>query len=69
MLRHVALVRTGVSEELFASIIRVTRIRALETLVLTSNRSIFLYVDYVRTSQETRVSVSTVCYWGSFTFL
>jgi hypothetical protein len=26
-----------------------------------------LYVDYIRTSQETRAS--TACYWDSFTFL
>jgi hypothetical protein len=36
MLRHVALVRTDVSEELSASIIRVTRIGELETLAVTS---------------------------------
>jgi hypothetical protein len=39
MLRRVALVRTDVSEELSASIIRVTRIGELgTTLALTSNR-------------------------------
>jgi ABC-type phosphonate transport system ATPase subunit len=39
MLRHVALVRTNVSEELSASLIRVTRIDDLETtLAATSNR-------------------------------
>jgi hypothetical protein len=38
MLRHVALVRTDVSEELRASIIRVTRIGELGTLAVTSNR-------------------------------
>jgi hypothetical protein len=39
MLRHVALVRTDVSEEPSASIIRVTRIGELgTTLALTSNR-------------------------------
>jgi hypothetical protein len=37
MLRHVALVRTDVSEELSASIIRVTRIGELGTLAITSN--------------------------------
>jgi hypothetical protein len=41
MLRRMALVRTDVSEELGASIIRVTRIGELETmLALTSNRRI-----------------------------
>jgi hypothetical protein len=39
MLRHVALVRTDVSEELSASFIRVTRIGKLgTTLAVTSNR-------------------------------
>jgi hypothetical protein len=39
MLRHVALVRTDVSEELSASIIRVTRIGELgTTLAVSSNR-------------------------------
>jgi hypothetical protein len=39
MLRHVALVRTDVSEEHIACIIRVTRIGELgTTLALTSNR-------------------------------
>jgi hypothetical protein len=40
MLRHVALVRTDVSEELNASIIRVARIGVLGTLAVTSNRRI-----------------------------
>jgi hypothetical protein len=40
MLRRVALVRTDVSEEYIASIIRVTRISELGTmLAVTSNRS------------------------------
>jgi hypothetical protein len=38
MLRRVALVRTDVSEELSASIIRVTRMGTLGTLAVTSNR-------------------------------
>jgi hypothetical protein len=38
MLRSVNFVRTDVSEELSASIIRVTKIGELETLGLTSNR-------------------------------
>jgi hypothetical protein len=38
MLRHVALVRTDVSKELSASIIRVTRIGELRTLAATSKR-------------------------------
>jgi hypothetical protein len=45
MLRRVALVRTGVSEELSASIIRVTRIGELgTTLAVTSNRHFVAYV-------------------------
>jgi hypothetical protein len=39
MLRHVALVKTDVSEELSASFIRVTRIGELGTLAVTRNRS------------------------------
>jgi hypothetical protein len=38
MLRRVALVRTDVSEELSASIIRMARIGELGTLAVTSNR-------------------------------
>jgi demethoxyubiquinone hydroxylase (CLK1/Coq7/Cat5 family) len=38
MLHRVALVRTDVSEELSASVIRVTRIGELGTLAITSNR-------------------------------
>jgi hypothetical protein len=38
ILRHVALVRIDVSEELSASIIRVTRIGELGTLAITSKR-------------------------------
>jgi hypothetical protein len=37
MLRHVALLKTDVSEELEASVIRVTRIGELGTLAVTSN--------------------------------
>jgi hypothetical protein len=40
MLRRVALVRTDVSEELSASIIRVTNISELGLLAVTSNRSV-----------------------------
>jgi hypothetical protein len=38
MLRRVSLVRTDVSEELSASIIKVTRIVELGTLAITSNQ-------------------------------
>jgi hypothetical protein len=37
-------------------------------LPLTGDRFTFLYVDYVRTSQETHPWVSKVCYGDSFTF-
>jgi hypothetical protein len=53
MLRRVALVRTDVSEELSASIIRVTRTGELGTLAVTGNhvflRSVFM-VTAVKTS-------------------
>jgi hypothetical protein len=42
MLGRVALVRTDVLEEYIAPIIRVTRIRELETSAVTSNRSTLL---------------------------
>jgi hypothetical protein len=42
MLRRVALVRTDVSEELSASIIKVTRIDELGTLAITNNRFLSL---------------------------
>jgi hypothetical protein len=51
MLRRVALVRTDVSEELSASIIRVTRIGELgTTLAITSNRyTLYLRVKIINT--------------------
>jgi hypothetical protein len=48
MFRRVALVRTGVSEELSASIIRVTRIGDLGTLAVTSNRGTLHVVRCLR---------------------
>jgi hypothetical protein len=48
MLRRVALVRTDVSEEFSASIIRVTRIGELGTLAVTSDRLTLVCVNYVR---------------------
>jgi hypothetical protein len=76
MLRRVALVRTDVSEERSASMIRVTRIGELGiTLAVTSNRStlrrdtILFFVDNVRTSTEKHLRASTACYAESFTFL
>jgi hypothetical protein len=47
MLRRVVLVRTDVSQEPFASIIRVTRIGELgTTLVVTSNRSTLQRIQF-----------------------
>jgi hypothetical protein len=82
MLRRVVLVKTDVSEEFSASIIRVTRIGEIETLAVTSNRHklrrntkacygdrfTFFYVDDDSTSQETHVRASTAFYGDSFTF-
>jgi hypothetical protein len=49
MLRHVAFVRTDVSEELNASIIRVTRIAELGTaLAVTSNRRTLMMETLLR---------------------
>jgi hypothetical protein len=42
MLRHVALVKTDVSEEPIASIIRVTRICELETTLAVTSNIVFL---------------------------
>jgi hypothetical protein len=53
MLRRVALVRTGVSEELGASFIRVTRICELGTaLAVTSNRRTLVTASVVPSSHE-----------------
>jgi hypothetical protein len=43
MLRHVALVRTDVSEELSASVIRVTRIGELGTTLAVTSNQVFLH--------------------------
>jgi hypothetical protein len=52
MLRRVAIVRTDVSEELGASIIRVTRIGELgKTLVVTSNRRTLVAANVVPSSR------------------
>jgi demethoxyubiquinone hydroxylase (CLK1/Coq7/Cat5 family) len=58
MLRRVALVRTDVSEELNASIIRVTRIGELgATLAVTSNRrTLQRHTSYSETSVLTRTT-------------
>jgi hypothetical protein len=57
MLRHVALVRTDVSEELSASFIRVTKIGELgTTLAVTNNRR----VTAVKTSNLTTHTLGTI---------
>jgi hypothetical protein len=59
MLRHVALVRTDVSEELSASFIRVTRIDELgTTLAVTSNRRTLL--AFLRSVRRLLVTASVV---------
>jgi hypothetical protein len=59
MLRRVVLVRTEVSEELSASIIRVTRIGELETtLGVTSNRR--TYLVFLRSVFRLLVTASVV---------
>jgi hypothetical protein len=50
MLRRVALVRTEVSEELSASIIRVTRIGELGTTVAVTNNRGTLHISSQRAS-------------------
>jgi hypothetical protein len=60
MSRHVALVRTDVSEELSASIIRVTRIGELGTkLAVTSNRLVALFLVLVTLMMEALSSSET----------
>jgi hypothetical protein len=50
MLHHAALVRTDVSEEPNASIIRVTRIGELGTLAVTSNQRTLTCISLQRAS-------------------
>jgi hypothetical protein len=67
MLRLAALVRTDVSEEYSAYIIRVTRIDELgTTLALTSNRSLLrrntmYYSTYFYSISSQRVSIASYC--------
>jgi hypothetical protein len=66
MSRRVALIRTDVSEELSASIIRVTRIDELRTLAVTSNRRTLRRNgngNYVRLEVFTAVTVKNVVFW------
>jgi hypothetical protein len=53
MLRRVALVRTEVSEELSAFVIRATRIGELGTLAVTSNRRTLRSISSQRASVDT----------------
>jgi hypothetical protein len=59
MLRRVALVRTEVSEEPSASIIRMKRTGELGTLAITSNRRRFLQQPHGVTSQKTTFFIVT----------
>jgi hypothetical protein len=54
MLRRVALVRTDVTEELSASIIRMTRIGEIGTLAVTSNRRtlVFMSAEFAVTPRQ-----------------
>jgi hypothetical protein len=66
MLRHVALVRTDVSEELSASIMRVTRISELGALAVTSNRRTlrrntkWAHFVFLRSVRRLRVTANVV---------
>jgi hypothetical protein len=63
MLRHVALVRTDVSEELRASFIRVTRIGELVTasLVPSSPSLVTLMMETLRFSETSVLTRATQC--------
>jgi hypothetical protein len=63
MLRRIALVRTGVSEELSASIIRTTRIGELGTIAVTSNRLLLRR----NTKSSQRASVASYAQRSRFT--
>jgi hypothetical protein len=81
MLRRVALVRTDISEDLIASIIRVTRIGEPGTLAVTSNRRTlrskyilflrgvrrFLQESHGVTSQKTTFFIVTAVKTSNFT--
>jgi hypothetical protein len=82
MLHRVALVRADVSEELSASIIRVTRICELGTLAVTSNRrtlqrnikphgvtsqkTVYFIVTAVKTSNQTLLGYEEWCLLGCY---
>jgi hypothetical protein len=60
MLRRVALVRTDISEERIASILRVRRIGELgTTLAVTSNRNMLLQEPHGVTSHKTAFFIVT----------
>jgi hypothetical protein len=66
MLRHVALARTDVSEELSASIIRVTRIGELGTLAVTSNRrTLRCTLQWLEALSSSKMSVLTRVTWSN----
>jgi hypothetical protein len=68
MLRRVALVRTDVSVERIASIIKVTRIRALGTLVVISNRMLVFVTTFLRNggSYKSRTSSHSNRWYSSY---
>jgi hypothetical protein len=60
MLCCVALVRTDVSEELSASIIRVTRIGELRTLAVTRNRRMLPHFVFLRSVRRLLVTANVI---------
>jgi hypothetical protein len=60
MLRRMALVKSDVSEEPSASIIRVTRIGELETLAATSKRGRLLKVVFLRSVRRLLITAKVV---------
>jgi hypothetical protein len=63
MLHYVGLVRSGVSEECIASIIRLTRIGELGMLAVTSNQStlsLCLFVGWVMMGLGAEVGIGTL---------
>jgi hypothetical protein len=65
MLRHVARIRTDVSEERIASIIRLTRINVLGTLTVTSNRREILCEPVARSERYIFSKCTTICVYSN----
>jgi hypothetical protein len=68
MLRRITLVRTDISEERSAYIIRVTRIGELEKLAVTSNRPT-LEVVFLRSVRRFLVTADVPCSFIFFTLM